>query len=115
MHESSLARQLLKAALARAEHEGARRVVRVSGWISETETLSRESLALHFGGLARGTIAEGAQLELRLVHVQARCRACDEVFSPEHHVLLCPACASTDADLLGATGLGLDTLEVEGP
>jgi len=115
MHESSLAREFLQAAVARAEREGARRIVRVSGWIAETETLSRASLALHFEGLARGTIAEGARLELRLVHVEARCRACDQVFSPEHHLLVCPACDGTDAELLGSTGLGIDVLEVEDP
>ena len=115
MHESTLARALLGATLARAKAEGARRVVRVAGWVAETEALSRDSLALHFGALARGTLAEGAVLELRLLHVRARCRACATEFAPDAHVLLCPQCGALEADVLGSTGLGLDALDVEDP
>lgn len=112
MHESGLARQLLAFALARAHADGAVRVRAIRGWIAETESLSAESLRLHFAAHAAGTCAEGAQLELRLVHVDARCRECGEIYAPEHHVLLCPACASSDAELLGRTGVGIDALEV---
>jgi hydrogenase nickel incorporation protein HypA/HybF len=113
MHEAALARQLLSAVLSRAADAGAARVRAARGWIAETETLSAESLAFHFGALARGTAADGARLELRLLHVEARCRGCAAVYRPEHHVLLCPGCGSADGELLGRTGLGLDELEVE--
>jgi hydrogenase nickel incorporation protein HypA/HybF len=113
MHETGLARQLLSAVLARAAAVGATRVRVATGWIAETEMLSAESLAFHFAAHARGTLAEGARLDLRLVHVQARCRACGRTYAPEHHVLLCTGCGSTDGELLGRTGLGLEELEVE--
>ena len=113
MHESSLARQLLSAVLERAADAGAVRVRAARGWIAETETLSGESLAWHFAAHARGTAAEGATLELRLLHVEARCRGCGAVYRPEHHVLVCPACSGVDGELLGTTGLGLDEIEVE--
>jgi hydrogenase nickel incorporation protein HypA/HybF len=113
MHESSLAKQILRAVLERAEVDGAKRVHEVRGWAAETETLSHDSLALHFQAHARGTIADGARLSLRLVHVEARCSACDHVYAPEHHLLLCPACGGTEGELLGRTGLGIDALEVE--
>ncbi len=113
MHESALARGLLQAILSHAEHHGARRVIRAHGWVAETETLARDSLRFHFEALCRGTIAAGATLELRLIHVEARCLACGAVYRPEHHLLLCPGCGSADGELLGQTGLGLDTVEVE--
>lgn len=113
MHESLLARQILDVVLARAHEDGARRVRRVQGWIAETEALSPDSLELHFAAHARGTPAEEATLELRLLHVEARCRACARMYAPEHHLLLCPACGSTDGELIGETGLGIDTLEVD--
>jgi hydrogenase nickel incorporation protein HypA/HybF len=109
VHESTLARTLLAAVLARAR--GARvRVVR--GWVAETEALSRSSLAFHFAAHAHGTPAEDARLELELRRIVARCRGCGATYVPEHHLLLCPACASTDAELLGETGLGIDAIEV---
>lgn len=113
MHESSLARTLLGVVLEHAGAEGAARVLVVRGWVAESEALSRESLALHFAAHARGTLAEGARLELLLLHVAARCACCGHTYRPEHHVLLCPGCGGTTGELLGPTGLGIDALEVE--
>ena len=113
MHESLLARQMLQVVLERAASEGAARVHRVHGWIAESESLRPESLQFHFAAHAAGTPAEGARLDLDLTFVPARCRACGAEYEPDHHVLLCPACGSTDGELLGPTGLGIDTIEVE--
>ena len=113
MHESSLARNVLSAVLHRAAREGATRVRVVRGWIAETEALSPECVQLHFSWLARGTLAEGAELRLDLRRVSARCTACATVYEPDHHVLLCPACSSADGELLGRTGLGIESIELE--
>jgi hydrogenase nickel incorporation protein HypA/HybF len=112
MHEASLARQIVATVLEHALRERAARVLSVAGWVSETEPLSRESLALHFDLYARGTCAEGARLELRLEHVRARCFSCGKEYAPEHHLLVCPACGGAEADLLGRVGLGVDSIEV---
>jgi len=110
VHEASIARQLLDAVLA---HAGDGRVEVVHGWIADAEALSRESLVFHFDAHARGTAAEGARLELRLVQVEARCRRCAHTFVVDHHHLpLCPACGAVDAELLGKVGLGIESLEV---
>jgi hydrogenase nickel incorporation protein HypA/HybF len=113
MHESTLARQILDAVLARAREDGVRRIRRVRGWVAETEALSPESLGFHFAAHARGTPAEGAALQLRLVHVRARCRSCANTYAPEHHLLLCPACGCAEGELLGETGLGIASMEVD--
>ena len=112
MHESALARQLLRVVIERAAASGSARVTRVSGWVAETETLSRESLELHFSAAARGTIAEGASLALELEHVRARCSACSTEYAPEHHVLSCPTCGDVGGELLGRTGIGIDSIDV---
>lgn len=111
MHESSIARQLLSAVLDRAPVDGRVRAAR--GWVAETEALSPESLALHFAAHAQGTRAEGARLDLRVVRIDARCRGCGAIYTPDHHLLLCPRCGDVEADLLGTEGIGLDALEVD--
>jgi hydrogenase nickel incorporation protein HypA/HybF len=113
VHESSLARRILEAVLARARDAGVERVRVVRGHLAETEALSLESLQLHFEALSQGTPAEGARLELWLVHVEARCHGCGQSYAPEHHLLLCPRCGSTDGTLLGRTGLWIESLEAE--
>ena len=111
MHEVALARGILQAVLA-ALPPGAGRVLRVRGWLAETEALSAESLQLGFSALARGTAAEGAVLDLALRHVAASCQACGRVYLPEHHLTLCPACGSADGLLLGETGLRIEAVDL---
>lgn len=110
MHESALARTLVELCLTRA---GGARVLAVYGRVAETERLSLEALCLHFAAHARGTPAEAARLELEIAHVRARCRGCGQSFVPEHHLLLCPGCGSTDAEQLGETGCRIDRIELE--
>lgn len=112
MHESSLARKILVLSLAAARTGSIIRVVR--GRVAETETLSRDALELNFRAQARGTAAADARLELELVHVEARCRACGTIYLPEHHVLVCTACGSGDGEELGPTGLWLESIDVSG-
>jgi hydrogenase nickel incorporation protein HypA/HybF len=112
VHESSLARQILAAVLARAGRERAIAVRSVRGWIAETEALSAESVGFHFAALAAGTVAAGARLELDVRRVDAWCRACRATYRPDHHLVLCPACGSTDGELLGDTGIGIDAIEI---
>ena len=112
MHESSLARKVLELSLAEVARAGGGLVRVVRGRVAETETLSRESLELHFHAHAAGTPAAHARLEIELVHVAARCRACGATYLPEHHVLLCMGCGSTDGEELGATGLWIESIDV---
>lgn len=113
MHESSLARRILDLALEQARAADATRLVRVTGWVAETESLSADSLALHFELAARGTLADGAGLDIRTERVAARCPACGATYEPEHHVLVCPRCGASGGELLGRTGFGVDSIEVE--
>lgn len=113
MHEAALARQILTATLERASAARADRIRVVRGWVAESEALSPESLEFHFAAHARGTAAEGARLDLRLTRVDALCGGCGESFVPEHHALVCPTCGSPNVTLLGRTGLGIDTLDVD--
>jgi hydrogenase nickel incorporation protein HypA/HybF len=112
MHESSLAKAILREVLQRADEERAERVVAVRGWVAETEAISRESLLLSFAAMARGTKAEGATVDLTVTHVEARCKGCGAVYRPDHHVLICPACGATEGELLARVGLGIDAIEV---
>ena len=110
MHETALAKRILEEVLARA---GERLVLRVRGTIAEDEALHPESLEFHFRAHAKGTLAESAELALELRHVSARCRACGAVYLPDHHVRLCPRCASTEADLEAETGVFIESIEVD--
>jgi hydrogenase nickel incorporation protein HypA/HybF len=112
VHESSLGKQVLEAVLERALAAKATRVVAVRGWVAETEHLHPDAIAFHFAAHAKGTPAEGAKLDLELRWVEARCNGCSKVYKPDHHVTLCPDCGSTEAELLGETGIAIESIEV---
>lgn len=112
MHETSLARQILKRVLEEVEKEGATRVRRVRGWVAETERLNPEALRFHFQAHAAGTAAAGADLDLDVRVVPAVCEECWEQFEPDGHVPICPRCSSTRVRLLGPTGLHLESIVV---
>lgn len=113
MHESSLAKQILSVVLEKTHIDEPRRIKRVSGWIAETEALTPEALQFHFQAHARQTVAKNAVLNLKLVHVSARCNTCGREYRPEHHLTLCPDCGSSDGSLLSEIGIGIDTIELE--
>jgi hydrogenase nickel incorporation protein HypA/HybF len=113
MHETQIAKNVLDVVLERAALAGANRVRRVIGWVAEDEALSREALLFHFQAHAKGTLAEGAELALELRLILARCSDCGKEYVPDHHVTLCPACGSLQAELQGKKGLEVESLEVE--
>jgi hydrogenase nickel incorporation protein HypA/HybF len=107
-----LARQILDAVLERARATNARRIITVRGWVAAEEALVPASLEFHFKAHARGTIAEGARLELRLLRRSARCTTCGTHYEPEHRLLLCPRCGNTEGRLLGPAGVGLESMDI---
>ncbi len=113
MHESTLAKRLLAAAIEIALARRARRVVSVRGWIADSEPIERAAVEAHFSANATGTVAEGAHLQLRLDHVAARCAGCGASYLPVGHLTLCPQCGSSEAELTGSPGAGIEYLEVE--
>ena len=112
MHESSLARRIVEAALSHAHDAGAQKVLAVHGHLAEAERLAPESLEWHFRAHARGTHAEDATLHLSVHHIEARCRNCQTHYPADHHLLLCPGCNSTDGDLLEPPSIRIDRIEI---
>ena len=81
--------------------------------IERFEALAAASLEFHFGAHARGTPAEGARLDLRVLRLSARCPTCGAVWQPEHHVLVCPACGGAEGQPLSPAGLAIESMDVE--
>ena len=113
MHESSLGRDIVRVVLDKGREAGTAKIKRVCGFIAETEWLNPEAIVFHFRAHARGTIAEDAQLDLATIWIEADCTQCGTHYKPDHHVVLCPQCSSTDAKLSHEPGLRIESIEVE--
>ena len=66
MHEKALMDDLMAKILAVSEAEGGVRVTRVTVWLGALSHFTPEHFREHFDDAARGTVAEGAQVEATL-------------------------------------------------
>ncbi len=94
MHELGIAEQMLKIALDYAAKNNAKRITTFNVEMSAAMDESEDSLRFHFENLTRGTMAEGARVEISRVPVQAKCLECGNEFDWEAQDQVCPRCSS---------------------
>lgn len=111
MHELAVTEAMLDIVLRHAGGARVRKVnVTVGGWTGYVS----DSIVLFWQELARGTAAEGAQLEFRHEPATLRCRACGAVFPVNGHRLECPGCGSLGGEPAGGRDCTVDSIEIEG-
>jgi hydrogenase nickel incorporation protein HypA/HybF len=94
MHELGIAEQMLKIALDYAAQNNAQRITAFNIEMSAAADESEDSLRFHFENLTRGTIAEGARVEISRVPVRAQCFECGNEFDWKAQDQVCPQCSS---------------------
>jgi hydrogenase nickel incorporation protein HypA/HybF len=109
MHELSIAAALLTIV---AEHAGGRPVTRVDVRVGALRQVVPGSLRFAFELLAAGTVADGAELVLHEVAVEARCRACGAHSRQDAFPLCCRACGALDVEIVSGEELTVDSLDV---
>lgn len=72
-----------------------------------------DCLRFCFDSVARGTIAEGAELDIVMIAAQARCPACQRVTALHDRFEACPICAHPELHIVMGDELRLAELEVE--
>ena len=112
MHEVSLMQSTLRIAMERAAAEGARRIHRLTMRVGPLSGAVPEALEFAFEVLARGTMAEGAALEVERVPIVCYCEPCGAEFRPGDFVCECPTCHQLSAEVRHGRELELASLEV---
>ena len=101
MHEWSLAQNIIEAAVKEAKE---RRLAKISCIHLEVNSLDLghadgSSLQFCLEELAKGTIAEGAEMNIEVRPVEYKCRECSSVSRAEDALFVCPKCGSGNLDL----------------
>lgn len=112
MHEVGLMQSTLALALERAAGEGAHRIHRLTMRVGALSGVVPEALEFAFDVLARGTIAEGAVLEMERVPIICYCPTCRLEFRADDLFCECPRCRHPSAEVRGGRELELASLEV---
>lgn len=115
MHELPLAKSIFSTVIKKAEECGATAVVRVCIEAGELREYVEMILQKYWDYISRGSIAEGAKIELISIPATARCTQCGTVYGIEVDELAdakCPACGYDRGELLTGRELRIKGMEI---
>lgn len=113
MHEMSLMASLLEIIEDQARAEGFASVSRVVLEIGRLAGVEAEAMRFAFDVGTRGTLAEGAVLDIEETPGRGRCAACGGEAPLEAFYDPCPACGSGPLEILTGRELRVVSLDVE--
>ena len=116
MHEMSLVRDVIEVVSDKALQAGATRVKTVHLTIGQGRDVVMELFDGVFGYLARGTVCEGAQLDVAQPPYMVRCRDCGMIYhidTRDQATWDCPRCTSRMHDVVSGMQFEIDRIEVE--
>ncbi|MDP2662972.1 MAG: hydrogenase maturation nickel metallochaperone HypA [Dehalococcoidia bacterium] len=113
MHELAITQSLLYMALQEAEQSGGERITTIRLVIGRLSGVNPDVLVSCFGSLSRGTIAEGAKLEIEWVDAVAKCDRCEETWELTHQYLVCPHWSKGFGKLLSGHELRVASLAMD--
>ncbi len=113
MHEMSLAENMLAIIEQQAQAQRFRRVRSVVLEIGTLAAVEAEAMRFCFDAVTRGTIAQGAQLEIVETPGQGWCLHCAKTVAMQEQFALCPECGDAHVQITGGTAMRVKELEVE--
>lgn len=112
VHELSLMQDTVVIATRQAREAGARHIHRIMMRVGALSGVVPETLEFAFDIVAKGTMAEGATLEIERVPVRCYCAECAREFEPADLVCECTQCRRPSADIRRGRELQVTSLEV---
>ena len=100
MHSLAMAQDILKAALTEAEKNNTQHIKAINIRMEDEHFTESDSLQFCLEAVTKGTIAEGARIEVDLVEMTAECSECAFVFPVDHHLPMCPRCGNKNPEKL---------------
>lgn len=113
MHEMALCESLLQSLEEAGRSHGFSRVRKVRLAIGRFAGVEVEALRFGFDVVMRGTLAEGAALDVLEVPGQGWCFDCGETVPLDHRLASCPRCGGDRLQPNGGTEMTIKDLEVE--
>ena len=97
-----------------AYRNSARRVLCVQVEIGGRRVFDPVGIMRHFQQAARGTVADGARLEIRFLPVHRHCRNCGQDFDePDPHKEACAHCGHPRSEAVGGEEARVVNIEVD--
>jgi len=113
MHEMSLAEGVLKILQDQAKAQAFNRVMTVWLEIGELSHVDPHAISFCFDAVTRGSIAEGARLEIVCTPGQAWCHDCAKTVTVSSLIDACPDCGGHKLHVTGGEDMRVQELEVD--
>lgn len=112
MHEMSLCECILDIIKERAAQDHFSQVKRVCLEVGPFSSVEADALRFGFGVVMRGSVAEGAELQIETPEAAAFCLACTETVTIRHRLDVCPNCGESALQVKRGEELRIRELEV---
>jgi hydrogenase nickel incorporation protein HypA/HybF len=113
MHEMSLAEGVLQVIEDSARSNGFTQVKTVWLEIGELSGADAEAMRFCFDAVVKGTLAEGARLEIVATEGQGRCLTCGQTVHIQLRYDPCPLCGGYPVEPTGGLEMKVKELEVD--
>jgi hydrogenase nickel incorporation protein HypA/HybF len=113
MHELTVTESILEIALRHAQQANVSRITALHLVIGQLSSIVDDSVQFYWDFVAKGTPAEGAQLQFRRIPAELRCRDCDRRYAPTAEDLACPDCGSVHIEITAGEEFFLESMDVE--
>ena len=115
MHELSITQSILEIALDYAQRSQAKKIVALNLQIGEVTDFDDEWMQRYFDFVSKGSLAEGAKLNIARVPARMQCQACSQVFPLDRSTwnTRCPSCQGQETQLISGREFRVESLEVE--
>lgn len=113
MHEMSLAEGVLQVIEDSARREGFQRVKELRLEIGRLSGVEIEALRFCFDAVTRGSMAEGAALEIILLPGRAWCFPCGQAVEIDTDLATCPRCGGIELQVQGGNEMRIKDLLVD--
>jgi len=113
MHEMSIAQNIIEIIEEQLRETEFSKVSVVKMKIGALTAVEPSALLFCFDVISKGTLAEGARLEIDEVPIRGQCKECQTNFEVQDYFFVCPTCGSVDVKLISGEELLVSELEVE--
>ncbi len=112
MHELAITQSMFDIVLKQAEQAQAKKVIGINLVIGEMTGVVAQSVQFYLDFLTKGTLAEGALVNLKMIPPKAQCRNCQQTFELKEFDWACPNCKSNGVEIIAGKELFVESIEV---
>ncbi|MBI4978456.1 MAG: hydrogenase maturation nickel metallochaperone HypA [Spirochaetes bacterium] len=115
MHELSITQTIVSTVIAEAEKRNAVGVKKINIVVGELTGFMADSIEMYYNVIAKGTIAEGAAINITFVPSRRECIVCGSRFLREPFSFTCPSCGGESKPTDEGSDCYIETIEITLP